>query len=56
MVSEKGYALDMDVVAKTGAFTKSVPYNDVVEMQFVKKALEEGSCLHDVSADAISRV
>jgi NitT/TauT family transport system substrate-binding protein len=41
MVSEKGYALDMDVVAKTGAFTKSVPYNDVVDMQFVKKALEK---------------
>lgn len=39
MVSEKGYLLDMEVVAKTGAFTKSVPYNDVVDMQFVRKAL-----------------
>jgi NitT/TauT family transport system substrate-binding protein len=41
MVAEKGYALDMDVVAKTGAFTKSVPYNDVVDMQFVRKALQK---------------
>jgi NitT/TauT family transport system substrate-binding protein len=41
LVSEKGYALDMDVVAKTGAFTKSVPYNDVVDMQFVRKALQK---------------
>jgi NitT/TauT family transport system substrate-binding protein len=41
MVAEKGYALDMDVVAKTGAFTKSVPYNDVVDMQFVWKALQK---------------
>jgi NitT/TauT family transport system substrate-binding protein len=41
MVSEKGYLLDMEVVAKTGAFTKSVPYNDVVDMQFVRKALEK---------------
>jgi len=41
MVAEKGYALDMDVVAKTGAFTKSVPYNDVVDMQFVQKALQK---------------
>jgi NitT/TauT family transport system substrate-binding protein len=40
-VSEKGYALDMEVVAKTGAFTKSVPYSDVVDMQFVRKALEK---------------
>jgi NitT/TauT family transport system substrate-binding protein len=38
MVSEKGYQLDMDVVAKTGAFTKPVPYSDVVDMQFVRKA------------------
>jgi NitT/TauT family transport system substrate-binding protein len=41
MVAEKGYALDMEVVAKTGAFTKSVPYNDVVDMQFVQKALQK---------------
>ena len=40
IVSEKGYLLDMEVVAKTGAFTKSVPYNDVVDMQFVEKALK----------------
>jgi NitT/TauT family transport system substrate-binding protein len=38
MVAEKGYQLDMDVVAKTGAFTKPVPYADVVDMQFVRKA------------------
>ena len=38
MVSEKGYQLDMDVVTKTGAFTKPVPYADVVDMQFVRKA------------------
>ena len=38
MVSEKGYQLDMDVVAKTGAFTKPVPYADVVDMQFVRNA------------------
>lgn len=40
IVSEKGYLLDMEVVAKTGAFTKSVPYKDVVDMQFVEKALK----------------
>jgi hypothetical protein len=31
----------MDVVAKTGAFTKSVPYKDVVDMQFVENALKK---------------
>jgi NitT/TauT family transport system substrate-binding protein len=41
MVSEKGYQLDMDVVAKTGAFTKPVPYADVVDMQFVRKAQQK---------------
>lgn len=41
MVSEKGYKLDMDVVAKTGAFTKPVSYADVVDMQFVRKALQK---------------
>jgi NitT/TauT family transport system substrate-binding protein len=41
VVSEQGYARDMDVVAKTGAFTKSVPYGDVVDMQFVRKAIEK---------------
>ncbi|MEA2945295.1 MAG: NitT/TauT family transport system substrate-binding protein [Alphaproteobacteria bacterium] len=41
VVSEQGYARDMDVVARTGAFTKSVPYGDVVDMQFVRKALEK---------------
>jgi NitT/TauT family transport system substrate-binding protein len=41
MVSEQGYARDMEVVVKTGAFTKSVPYNDVVDMQFVRKALQK---------------
>jgi NitT/TauT family transport system substrate-binding protein len=38
MVSEKGYNLDMEVVAATGAFTTPVPYKDVVDMQFVQKA------------------
>jgi NitT/TauT family transport system substrate-binding protein len=41
MVSEQGYKLDMDVVAKTGAFTKAVPYANVVDMQFVRKALQK---------------
>jgi NitT/TauT family transport system substrate-binding protein len=41
MVSRSGYDLDMDVVTKTGAFTKSVPYEDVVDMQFVRKALQK---------------
>jgi NitT/TauT family transport system substrate-binding protein len=41
IVSEKGYALDMEVVANTGAFKKPVPYNDVVDMQFVRKALQK---------------
>jgi hypothetical protein len=31
----------MDVVAKSGAFTKPVPYADVVDMQFVRKALQK---------------
>ena len=38
MVSQNGYELDMNVVAKTGAFSKPVPYADVVDMQFVRKA------------------
>ena len=41
MVSQKGYELDMSVVAKTGAFTKPVPYADVVDMQFVRKAQQK---------------
>jgi NitT/TauT family transport system substrate-binding protein len=41
VVSEKGYKFDMDVVAKSGAFTKPVPYADVVDMQFVRKALQK---------------
>jgi len=41
MVSEQGYARDMEVVARTGAFTKSVAYNDVVDMQFVRIALQK---------------
>lgn len=35
MVSEQGYKLDMDIVAKTDAFTKPTPYAEVVDMQFV---------------------
>lgn len=41
MVSEQGYNLDMDVVHKTGAFTKPAPYADVVDMQFVRKTLQK---------------
>ena len=42
MVSEQGYNLDMEVVNKSGSFTKHVPYADVVDMQFVRKALQKG--------------
>lgn len=41
MVSEQGYKIDMEVVNKTGAFKKQVPYADVVDMQFVRKALQK---------------
>jgi NitT/TauT family transport system substrate-binding protein len=41
MVSEQGYNLDMDVVYKTGSFTKQTPYADVVDMQFVRKTLQK---------------
>jgi NitT/TauT family transport system substrate-binding protein len=37
-VSEKGYNLDMEVVAQSGEFTKHVEYSSVVDMQFVKKS------------------
>jgi NitT/TauT family transport system substrate-binding protein len=37
VISEKGYVLDMSVVAKSGEFSKTVTYNDVVDMTFVKK-------------------
>lgn len=36
-ISEKGYLLDMSIVAKSGEFSKTVGYNDVVDMSFVKK-------------------
>ncbi len=36
-ISEKGYVLDMSVVAKSGEFSKTITYNDVVDMTFVKK-------------------
>jgi NitT/TauT family transport system substrate-binding protein len=36
-VSEKGYNLDMEVVAQSGEFTKRVEYSTVIDMQFVKK-------------------
>jgi NitT/TauT family transport system substrate-binding protein len=35
-VSEKSYALDMQIVAKSGEFTKPAPYSEVVDMRFVK--------------------
>jgi len=41
MVSEQGYNLDMEVVNKSGSFTKHVPYADVVDMQFVRKSLQK---------------
>jgi NitT/TauT family transport system substrate-binding protein len=37
IISPKGYALDMEVVAKSGVFTKAVPFAEVVDMQFVTK-------------------
>jgi NitT/TauT family transport system substrate-binding protein len=36
-MSEKGYLLDMSVVAKSGEFTKTIGYNDVIDNSFVKK-------------------
>lgn len=42
MVSKEAYELDMDVVKRTGTFTKDVPYEDVVDMQFVRKAHQKG--------------
>ena len=41
MVSQKGYELDMEVVAKTGTFARPAPYADVVDMQFVRKAQQK---------------
>ena len=41
IVSEQAYNLDMDVVYKTGTFTKRTPYASVVDMQFVRKALQK---------------
>jgi NitT/TauT family transport system substrate-binding protein len=37
VISEKGYLLDMSIVAKSGEFTKTIAYGDVVDMTFVKK-------------------
>jgi hypothetical protein len=37
VISEKGYTLDMSVVARAGEITRAVPFTDVVDMQFVKK-------------------
>jgi NitT/TauT family transport system substrate-binding protein len=36
-ISEKGYALDMSIVAKSGEFSKTITYADVIDMSFVKK-------------------
>jgi NitT/TauT family transport system substrate-binding protein len=41
MVTEQGYNLDMDVVYKTGTFTKRTPYASVVDMQFVRKTMQK---------------
>jgi NitT/TauT family transport system substrate-binding protein len=38
-ISKKGYELDMQVVAKSGEFTKTVSYADVIDMQFVNRRL-----------------
>lgn len=38
-ISKKGYDLDMQVVAKSGEFTKTVTYADVIDMQFVSRRL-----------------
>ena len=38
-ISPKGYTLDMSIVAKSGEFTKSVPYANVIDMTFVKKRM-----------------
>ena len=37
VISEKGYVLDMSIVAKSGEFSKAITYGDVVDMTFVKK-------------------
>jgi NitT/TauT family transport system substrate-binding protein len=37
VISPQGYALDMEVVAKSGEFTKPAPFAGVVDMQFVMK-------------------
>ena len=37
IITEKGYLLDMSVVAKSGEFSKTIGFNDVVDMTFVKK-------------------
>jgi NitT/TauT family transport system substrate-binding protein len=42
-VSKQGYDLDMQIVAKSGEFTKSITYDDVVDMQFVKKTTRKGA-------------
>jgi NitT/TauT family transport system substrate-binding protein len=39
-ISEKGYNLDMSIVAKSGEFTKSVPYSSVIDMTWVKKRIK----------------
>lgn len=37
VITPAGYALDMEVVNKSGVFTKSVPFAEVVDMQFVTR-------------------
>jgi NitT/TauT family transport system substrate-binding protein len=36
-MSEKGYLLDMSIVAKSGEFNKTINYGDVIDNTFVKK-------------------
>jgi NitT/TauT family transport system substrate-binding protein len=38
MISQKGFALDMDVVYTTGEFTAPVAFDSVIDMQFVKRS------------------
>ena len=41
-ISKKGYDLDMQVVARSGEFNKTISYTDVVDMQFVNRRLGKG--------------
>lgn len=38
VMSQKGYALDMEVVYSSGEFTTPTPFDSVIDMQFVKRS------------------